>query len=54
MYNFGDVQRGNFGVEPVRRTEVEVKIGELKKEKAVLKFEVTRETVKDGGWLVIN
>ena len=49
MFNFGDVQRGNFGVEPLRRTEVEVKIGELKNEKAVVKVEVTRETVKDGG-----
>ena len=49
MFGFGDVQRGNFGEDPVRRTEVEVKIGELKKEKAAGKVEVARETVKDGG-----
>ena len=38
------LQRGNyFGGEPIRRTEVEVKVGKLKNGKAAGKDEITGE-----------
>ena len=41
------VRRGNyFGGEPIRRTEVEVKVGKLKNEKAVSKDEFTGKMIK--------
>ena len=46
---FDCVQRGNyFGGEPIRRTEVEVKVGKLKNGKAAGKDEITGEMVKGG------
>ena len=47
MYNFDGVQRSNnLGREPIRRTEVEVRVGELKNGEAVGEDEVTGEMVK--------
>ena len=42
MIGFDGIQRGNyFGGEPVRRTEVKVRVGELKNGKVAGKDEVT-------------
>ena len=38
-----------FGGDPIRRTEVEVRVGKLKNGEAAGKDEVTREMVKGGG-----
>ena len=49
MCGFDGVQRGNyFGGEPIRGTEVEVRVGKLKDGKVARKNEVTGEVVKDG------
>ena len=48
--NFNGVRRGNyFGGEPVRRTEVEVRVGKFKNEKTAGKDEVAGEMIKGGG-----
>ena len=47
MCGFNGVQRGNyFGGKPIRRTEVEVKVGKLKNGKAAGKDEVTGDIEK--------
>ena len=47
MCGFDVVWRGiYFGGEPIRRTEVEVRVGKLKNEKAADKDEVTGEMIK--------
>ena len=49
------VQKGNyFRREPVRRTEVEVRVGKLKNGKAAGKDEVTGEMVKGGNYMVVD
>ena len=45
MYDFDGIQRGG---EPIRRTEVEVKVGKLKKD------EVTEEMVNGGVNIVMD
>ena len=55
MCSFDGVQRGNyFGGEPITRTEEEVKVRKLKKEKGVGKDEVTGEMIKGGGDMLMN
>ena len=50
MCGFDEVQRGNyFGGEPIRRKEVEVRVGKLKNKKIAGKDEVTGEVIKGGG-----
>ena len=50
MCGFHHIQRVNyFRREPIRRTEVEVRVGKLKNGKAISKDEVTGEIVKGGG-----
>ena len=50
MCGFHGVRRGNyFGEEPIRRTEVEVRVGKLKNGKGVGKDEITGEMIKSGG-----
>ena len=50
MCGFDGVRRGNyFGGEPIRRTEVEVRVGKLKNGKALGK-----EMVKGGGHMVVD
>ena len=43
-----------FGGEPIRRTEVEVRVGKLKNGKAAGKDEVTGEMIKGGGDRVVD
>ena len=53
MCGFDGVQRVNyFGGEPIKRTEVEVRVGKLKNGKAAGKDEVTGEMIKSGGALL--
>ena len=48
MHGLDRIRRGNyFGEEPIRRTEVEVRVGKVKKGKAAGKDEVTGEIIKD-------
>ena len=55
MCSFAGVQKGNyFGEEPIRRTEVEVRVGKLKNGKAAGKDEVTGEILKGGGNRVLD
>ena len=55
MCGFDRVQRGNyFRGEPIRRTEVEVRVGNLKNGKASGKNEVTGEMLKGGGNKVVD
>ena len=55
MYGFDEVWRGNyFGVEPIKRTEVEVRVGKLKNGKVAGKDEVTREMIKSGSDMVVD
>ena len=55
MCGFDGVWRGNyFEVRPIRRTEVEVRVGKLKNGKAASKDEVTREIIKGGGNTVVD
>ena len=55
MCDFDGIQRGNFfGGEPIRRTEIEVKVDNLKKRKAAGKDKVTGEMVKGGGDTVVD
>ena len=52
---FGGVRRGSyFGGKPIRRTEVELRVGKLKNEKAPGKDEGTRELIKGGGDKVLE
>ena len=42
MYGFNGIRRDNyFGGEPIRRDEVEVRVGKLKNGKATVKDEIT-------------
>ena len=55
MCGFDGVRRGNyFGGEPIRRTEVKVRVGKLKDGKAAGKDEVTGEMIKRAGARVVN
>ena len=46
--------RGNFfGGEPIRRTEIEARVGKLKNGKSAGNDEVTREIIKSGGDRVV-
>ena len=50
MCGFDGTRRGNyFGGEPIRRAEVQVKIGKLKNGKVAGKDEITGEMIKCGG-----
>ena len=50
MCGFDGIQRDNyFGGEPIRRTEVEVRVGKLKNGKAAGKDDFKREKIKGGG-----
>ena len=47
MCGFNGIWRGTyFREEPIRRAEVEVQVGKLKKEKAIGKDEITEEMMK--------
>ena len=49
MCGFDGVQRGNYGVgEPIRRTNVEVIVGNLENGKAAGEDEITGEMIKMG------
>ena len=55
MCGFDGVPRGNyFRGEPIRRTEVEVRVGKLKNGKAAGKDDVTGEMIKGGGNRVVD
>ena len=55
MCGFVGVRRGNyFGGAPIRKTEVEVRVGKFKNGKAACKDEVTGERIKGGGNRVVN
>ena len=55
MCGFEVVQRGNyFGGKPIRRTEVEVRVGKLRNGKSAGKDEVTGEMTKGGGNKVVD
>ena len=50
--DFNGVQRGNYiGEEPIKRTEVKVKVGKFKNRKAAGKDEVTGEMIKGWRWM---
>ena len=54
MCGFDRIQRGNyFGREPIRRAEVEVRVGKLKNGKAAYKDEITGEMIKGSGDRVV-
>ena len=47
MCGFDGIRRGNyFGVEPIGRAEVEVRVGKLKNGKATSKDEITGAMIK--------
>ena len=49
MWAFDGVRKGNyFGGEPIKRMEVEVRVGKLKNGKAAGKDEITGEMIKGG------
>ena len=49
MCGFDGVQKGNyFGGEPIKRTEVEVRVRKLNNGKVAGKNEVTRDVIKSG------
>ena len=55
MCGFDGIRRGNyFGGEQIRRTEVEVRVGKLKKGKAADKDKVTGEIIKGRGDRVVD
>ena len=55
MCGFDGIQRGNyFGKEPIRRTEVEVRVGKLKNGKTAAKDEIIGEMIKGGGDRVVD
>ena len=55
MRGLDDIQRGDyFGGEPIRRTEVEVRMGKPKNGKTASKDEVTGEIAKDGDDMVVD
>ena len=50
MCGFDGIWRGNtFGEEPIRKVELEVRVGKLKNGKATGKDEITGERIKGGG-----
>ena len=51
MCGFNHIQRGE---EPIRRTEVQVRVGKLKKGKAAGKDEVTGEMVKHEDYMLVD
>ena len=52
---FDGIQRGCYlGGEPIRRAEVEVRVGKLKNGKATGKDEITRDLIKGGGERVVD
>ena len=52
---FDGIQRGNyFRREPLRRSEVEVRVGKLKNRKDAGKDEITGEMIKGGGDRVVE
>ena len=52
---FDGFQRSNYlGGEPIRSTEVEVRIGKLKNGKVTCKDEITEEMIKGGGDRVVD
>ena len=54
-YGFDGVQRCNyFGREPIRRTEVVVRVRKFKNRNTAIKDEVTGEMVKGGGDMVAD
>ena len=55
MCGFDGVRRGNyFGGEPIRRTEVEERVGKLKNGKTAGEDEVTGKIIKGGGNRVVD
>ena len=55
MCGFDEIRRGTyFGGEPIRRADVEVKVGKLKNGKAAGKDEITKEMIKGGGDRVVD
>ena len=55
MCGFGGASRGNyFGGQPIRKTEVEVRVGKIKNGKAAGRDEVTGEMIKGGGNRVVD
>ena len=55
MYGFNGVRRDNyFRGELIRRTEVEVRVGKLRKGKVAGEDEATGEMIKGGGNRVVD
>ena len=55
MCGFDRIRRGNyFGGEPIKKTEVEVRVREPKNGKAAGKDEVTRKIIKGGDDRVVD
>ena len=55
MCEIDGVHGGNyFGKEPIRRTEVEARVGKLKNGKGAGKVEVTGEMIKSGGEMAVD
>ena len=55
MCGFDGVRRGNyFEKEPIRRTEVEVRVGKLKNRNTAGEDEITGEMIKGGGDMVVD
>ena len=54
MYSFDEVRRDNyFGGKPIRRTQVEERVGKFKNRKASSKEEVMGEVIKGGGNMMV-
>ena len=52
MCGFDGIWRGNyFGGEPIGRTEIEVRVGELKNGKVAVGDEITGEMIKGGSFI---
>ena len=55
MFGFDGIRRGNYlGGDPIRKTEVEVRVGKLKNIKAAGKDEITGEMMKRGGNMLVR
>ena len=55
MCGFDGIWRGNYFVgEPIRRSEVEVRVGKLRNGMAAGQDEITGEMIKDGGDRVVD
>ena len=55
MYSVEGIQKVNqFKENPIRKTEVEVRVGKLKNGKAEGKDEVTEEMIMSGGNIMVN